>query len=551
MPLTTFAAQPNFMFSNLKRSQKLAALSKQKFDLLIVGGGITGVGIALDAVARGMTVALVEKQDFAAGTSSRSTKLVHGGLRYLKQLDFELVREVGRERAIVFRNAPHLVYPEKMVLPIVQGGSLGRLSTSFALRFYEWLAQVPKEDQRKMYGKQDALREEPLLKSSDLKGAAIYSEYRTDDARLVMEVAKTATEKGAFLLNHCELLDFAYKEGKVIGATVKDQIAGTKVLINADQVVNATGPWVDNLRSLERPVSGKRLHLTKGIHLVFERERIPLRHSIYFDVGDGRMVFAVTRDSSTYVGTTDTNYNGPLERPAILDSEVEYLLNAANRMLNIPALSRKDVRSSWAGLRPLIHEDGKSPSELSRKDEVFKSDSGLISIAGGKLTGYRMMAKRTVDLVCSRMKNDDRPSVQCTTDQIKLSGSDFNSIEDLLAKAELKSIPMEQAQALVRKYGSNIEHILNYLDRFTAAFPLTTAIQLAELTYCVEHEMVAELSDFLIRRTGNLYFNRESTLKNLEILNDHLASLFNWDDERKELSLEHCRQEYQAVLDFR
>ncbi|MEM6725751.1 MAG: glycerol-3-phosphate dehydrogenase/oxidase, partial [Bacteroidota bacterium] len=284
--------------SALSRQERIQQLQKETFDILVIGGGITGAGIALDAAARGLRTALVEKEDFAWGTSSRSTKLVHGGLRYLKQLEIALVREVGLERAIVHQNAQHIVLPERMLLPIVEGGTLGKYSSSIGLKVYDWLAGVDRTEQRKMLSKKETLKAEPLLKEEGLKGGGIYYEYRTDDARLTIEVLKTAAEYGALPLNHAKAKGLLYDEqGQVHGAQIHDEIGTTEFEIQAKIVINAAGPWVDELRQLDKEgVSGKRLHLTKGIHLVVAKEKLPIQQAVYFDVEeDNRMIFAVPR----------------------------------------------------------------------------------------------------------------------------------------------------------------------------------------------------------------------------------------------------------------
>ena len=255
-----------------------------------------------------MKVALIEKNDFASGTSSKSTKLIHGGLRYLKQFDFWLVKEVGSERAIVHNIAPHLVIPEKMVLPLIKNGTYSSWLTSIGLKIYDILASVEGDDKRKMLTKEEAYKIEPLLPKDILEGAGYYAEYRTDDARLTMEVLKTALNYDTTALNYCKAVEFIYNEEKVRGAKVIDEITGNKFNIKAKYVINATGPWVDNLRQINKSKTGKRLHLTKGVHLVFPREKLPVKHAIYFDIPDGRMMFAIPRGKTTYVGTTDTNY---------------------------------------------------------------------------------------------------------------------------------------------------------------------------------------------------------------------------------------------------
>ena len=251
-------------FSNLDRSKTIKTLKSKEFDLVVIGGGITGAGIALDASSRGMKVALVEKGDFASGTSSKSTKLIHGGLRYLKQFDFWLVKEVGSERAIVHKLAPHLVLPEKMLLPLIEGGSYGKWLTSIGLKVYDILAQVSGDDKRQMLEKKEAMKLEPLLPKKILNGAGYYAEYRTDDARLTIENIKTSLQFGTLALNYARVDDFVYEEGRVAGVEVRDTISDESFSIKSKYVISAAGPWVDELRSTNNSKKGKRLHLTKG-----------------------------------------------------------------------------------------------------------------------------------------------------------------------------------------------------------------------------------------------------------------------------------------------
>jgi len=419
-------------FSYFNRENITKELQSTEFDLLIIGGGITGAGIALDAASRGMKVALIEKNDFASGTSSKSTKLIHGGLRYLKQFDFWLVKEVGTERAIVHDLAPHLVVPEKMILPLIEGGTYGEWLTSIGLKVYDILASVEGEDKRKMLDKEEALEKEPLLPESILNGAGYYAEYRTDDARLTIEVLKTALDYDAKIINYTEASQFIYEDNRVVGATVKDNLSNETFNIKAKYVVNATGPWVDDLRQTNHSKTGRRLHLTKGVHLVVAHEKLPVKQSVYFDVPDGRMMFAIPRGKVTYFGTTDTNYQKDKNNVTTNLVDATYLISAVNNMFPEISLTLNDIQSSWAGLRPLIHEEGKSASELSRKDEIFVSDTELISIAGGKLTGYRKMAERIVDLVAKKYKRRfDKEFDEIKTKEIALSGGTFQNYQEV------------------------------------------------------------------------------------------------------------------------
>ncbi len=538
------------MFSASDRPAIIRHLQKKTTDILIIGGGITGVGIALDAIGRGLSVALIEKQDFAAGTSSRSTKLIHGGLRYLKQLEFALVREVGHERQTVYHNAPHLVIAEKLLLPITENGSMGEYAASLGIYVYDWLAGVKRKERRLMLSEVEALKKEPLLKAEGLEAAALYWEYRSDDARLVIEVAKTAAADGALLLNYCRFNEFLYKDGQVSGVKATDLCGNTAMRIKARKTINAAGPWVDAVRAKDDKVKGKKLHLTKGVHLVFDHKRFPLKQSVYFDVSDGRMVFAIVRDGCTYVGTTDTDHTEGIERPRVTKADVDYLLNAVNSAFNVESLTTNDIRSTWAGLRPLIHEDGKAPSELSRKDEIFISDNGLISIAGGKLTGYRKMAERTVDLALKQLHEESSVRfVLSRTSHKKLSGGLIHSLQAFLLEAGKSEFNKKQLGRLFHRYGSNSSEILDNVD--SGEKDRTFALIKAELQYCVSNEMILGLSDFLIRRTGRLYFEKAIADKYAAVLNTELARLLDLSKEKAQTSLDTYMRESAEVLNFR
>ncbi|MGG1596190.1 glycerol-3-phosphate dehydrogenase/oxidase [Paenibacillus naphthalenovorans] len=536
-------------FSSLKRNDIQLELARETYDMLVIGGGITGAGIALDGAVRGLKVALIEMQDFAAGTSSRSTKLVHGGLRYLKQGEVKLVREVGRERAIVYENARHVVIPEWMLMPIIKGGTYGKLATSVGLYVYDWLAGVKREERRKMLSKSETIAKEPLLWQDKLLAGGYYVEYRTDDARLTIEIMKAAVSRGVKAVNYTKAAQFLYENGKVVGVKAEDRNSGQTFEIRASKIVNAAGPWVDKLRELDQSKQGKRLHLTKGVHIVVDQSRFPLRQTIYFDTPDGRMVFAVTRDGKTYIGTTDTDYEGNLEHPRMTKADLTYLLDAANYMFPSIGLTEADVEASWAGLRPLIHEDGKSPSELSRKDEIFLSPSGLITIAGGKLTGYRKMAERVIDLVAEQLnKETGRTFPGCSTDQIKLSGGDFpEGFDAFTAKWTQHGIHQglseKRAAALVRRYGSNVPSVYAKFDSLreaSAAYGMEIDA-LASLIYGIEEEMVTRPLDFLNRRTGAVNFDHQSAERWLEPTVRFMRDTFHWDEETALLYLKEAR----------
>ncbi len=527
----------NIKFSNLDRAKTVDKLATSVFDLVVIGGGITGGGIALDAASRGLKVALVEKNDFASGTSSKSTKLIHGGLRYLKQFDFWLVKEVGSERAIVHKLAPHLVLPEKMLLPLIENGSYGKWLTSIGLKVYDILAQVTGDDKRKMLEKKEALKLEPLLPKKILKGAGYYAEYRTDDARLTIENIKTSLHFGATALNYASVQDFQYTDEKISGVRIMDEVSGEDFTIKTKYVISAAGPWVDELRSVNNSKKGKRLHLTKGVHLVFPKEKLPVKQSVYFDIPDGRMMFAIPRGKVTYVGTTDTNFNLDKDKVRTDLADAIYLLSAVNNMFPKINLEMEDIISSWAGLRPLIHEEGKSASELSRKDEIFTSDTGLISIAGGKLTGYRKMAERVVDRITKKLEEEGTVLKECHTDEIFLCGNvdfkKFKHVKKYIAEIynRIKSDGFTEYDAwfLVTNYGKQTEIILETYASLKDTDKYERMAK-AELRFGVDYEMVLNPMDFFIRRTGRMYFDIESVRSLMEPILEEFKKIYKVDD---------------------
>jgi len=548
---TRLKAEKPIRFSILDRKRQLKRIKKSTFDLLVIGGGVTGSGIALDAASRGLSVCLIEKNDFASGTSNKSTKLIHGGLRYLKQMEIALVKESGSERAIVHKLAPHLVVPEKMLLPLVEGGTYGKIMTSIGLKIYDFLADVEGDDQRKMLSKEETLKKEPLLDDNVVIGGGYYAEYRTDDARLTVEVLKNASKFGTVCINYCEMTDLGYDDkGKINSVICLDHNSGKTNKISARSFVSATGPWVDNIRKKDKSLSKKKLHLTKGVHLVFPKEKLPVKQSVYFDVPDGRMIFAIPRGRVTYVGTTDTNYTGSLDRVVATKEDANYLLKAINNTFPDIELTINDIESNWAGLRPLIHEDGKDPSELSRKDETFVSDSGLISIAGGKLTGYRRMAHRVMERVFEQMPEKHRKTFKKSqTDHLYLVEPTLNNSEEVeeyqieVAK-KLDELGVEDhfyAWYLVSHYGKQTETILNKVNYFIDEDVLNRLIR-AELWFSIHYEMTNSITDFFVRRTSRLYFDIASIMLYSETVIEDCANYLNWDDvrikkERKNLGI--------------
>lgn len=544
-------------FSSLKRNEIVTKLQENEFDLLIIGGGITGAGIALDAASRGMKTALLEMQDFAAGTSSRSSKMVHGGLRYLKKYEVKIVSQTGRERAIVRENGPHITTPEWMILPIYKNADYGMFMTSIGLRVYDFLAGVKKEERNSMFKREKILEMEPKFKKDGLVGGGMFVEYRSDDARLTIEVMKEAASLGATVMNYIKVTDFIYQDGKAVGVTAIDQLNGRVSEIRAKKIVNAAGPWVDTLREKDHSLNDKKMHITKGIHLVFDQSVFPLNQAVYFDTPDGRMILMIPRDGKTYVGTTDTEYKGDLKHPKMTQSDIDYVLGMIHYIFPELPLQASDIESSWAGVRPLIHQSGKGASEISRKDEIWEAESGVMTIAGGKLTGYRKMAEHIVDLVVSKFQQECGVTFSpCQTKNMPISGGHVGGSQRFPAFLEEKvklgvslGLRKERAHSLVHKYGSNIDRLYDFMQQHkkeAESYDLPVDIY-AQVLYSIQAELAYTPIDFFWRRTGALLFDVQWVKKWQTPVMNMMCDVLNWNEEQKERFLAEFDQHLRDI----
>ncbi|MER1956586.1 MAG: FAD-dependent oxidoreductase [Solibacillus sp.] len=540
------------IFSAASRKERNSALKEETLDLFVIGGGITGAGIALDAVTRGLNVGLAEMQDFAAGTSSRSTKLVHGGLRYLKQFEIKEVAELGRERAIVYENGPHVTTPVWMLLPFHKGGTFGSISTSVGLKIYDILAGVKRDERRFMLSAEETSEREPLVKQDGLLGGGIYVEYRTDDARLTIEVIKAAVARGAIAQNYLKVVGIKVGKLAFMEVTVEDQLTGEVYVVMAKKVVNATGPWVDDVRKLNGALGDKHLILSKGVHLVFDAADFPLKQAIYFDTEDGRMIFAIPRDGKTYVGTTDTFYEGDPKDITITADDRTYLLDAIRFMFPSLHLTEAHIESGWAGVRPLIHEQGKEPSEISRKDEIWQTDDGLITIAGGKLTGYRKMAEKIIDIVVEQLNKEFGTQFGSSiTKRLPISGGDISGskffgdfVEKRTKLGQQYGLTAEESQFVARFYGTNVDEIFDYVSKANGSLP---PIVYGQLYYAMNEEAASTPLDFFVRRTGALYFNIDFVKQHKKLVIDEMEQYLNWTTEQKLKYTEQLEMEIRQV----
>jgi glycerol-3-phosphate dehydrogenase len=468
------------------------------FDLLVVGGGITGAGIALDAASRGLSVALVERLDFASGTSSKSSKLVHGGLRYLEQREFGLMREACTERDLLRRLAPHLVEPIPFVLPVAHRSA--RAKFGVGLWAYDALASFRNLKIHKHLDGPEVEKLVPPMPPGKLRGGYVFYDCRSDDVRLVMENIVQAVRYGAIVANYAVVRDLA-STASGCEATIEDSSTSDVFTVHAKRVVVAAGVWADRVEAIARADAHPRLRPSKGVHLTFSRDRFPLAEAAAFipDLERRRMLFVIPWLDVVLVGTTDTAYEGSLDRPTVTDEDRNYCIDAINKVFRL-GLTSADVAGAYAGLRPLIAGKRDSTADLSRRHAVYEIAPNVIGITGGKLTTYRKMAKDAVDLVA----NDLGGASRCRTKWIKLGCSNLKQLRAAVARrARHLGVSPASADNLVRCYGDRALDVLTVAeneDLRQALVPGHAPIA-AEALYCAEAEMAHNLSDLLSRRT--------------------------------------------------
>ena len=532
----------------------------EEADLVVVGAGVTGAGIARDAARRGLRVVLLEQNDIAYGTSSRSSKLIHGGLRYLETYEFSLVFESVSERRVVMDLAPHLVNPMAFLFPVYQGSRKSLRMISAGMWLYDGLALFRSPKRHRTLNPSEVAKEEPLLKQEGLQGAPLYYDCSTDDARLTLETVIDATQNGAVVATWARV-DALVKndQGRIAGVVVKNARDGSLKEVNAHAVINATGPWTDEVLAMSGPRKGKLLRPTKGVHIVVDREKLPVEHAVVlFHPDDNRVLFALPWGDRTYVGTTDTDYDGvPGEEAATLE-DIDYLIAAPNHSFPTSQITRGDVVSTWAGLRPLIAPEPEvgemAESQVSREHQIVIGEDGLITIAGGKLTTYRKMAQECVDvavnlLTLSGKLPEDLQSGETT--KVPLPGGVGWPEDDDHAKVAVElaevcdcDISAAVARHLVDTYGMRALE----LAKMCAADPsLTEPIVpgrveiMAQVDFGVKEELAASVSDIMTRRTQIFFRDFEQGLGSVEKVATRMAHLIGWSDEEKQKSVDEYK----------
>jgi glycerol-3-phosphate dehydrogenase len=532
------------------RAQALQRLQTEELDILVIGAGVTGAGCALDAVTRGLRVGLVEARDFAAGTSSRSTKLFHGGLRYLEQLNFRLVFEALKERKLALEKlCPHLAKPVQFIYPLQRRG-IDRAYAGLGIGVYDVMGAgrgVPHH--MRHLGRRKTLELFPSADRSALTGAITFYEGQVDDARHTMMIARTAARYGALLASSTRVTGFLREQGRIVGVHARDLESGAELTIRAKQVINAAGVWIDEIQQMVGGRGQFRVRASKGVHLLVPRDRINSGAGLITRTAKS-LLFIIPWGSHWIIGTTDTDWNLDLAHPAASQADIDYLLGEANALL-ADKLAREDVVGVYAGLRPLLSGESDSTSKLSREHAVASPVPGLVMVAGGKYTTYRVMAKDAVD---AAVHASGQQVSECRTEDVPIIGADgylgyWNARDQMAARWGLRTAQVEH---LLNRYGSLIEELLELIDdRPDLKEPLSSAPEYlkVEALYAVTHEGALHLDDILARRTRISIETWDRGVSAAEEVAHLVAPALGWDDATIAREIDHYRKRVEAERD--
>lgn len=538
------------------RGALIERLGSETFDLVVIGGGITGAWIALDAAMRGLSVGLVEQGDFASGSSSRSSRFVHGGLRYLRYRHFSLVRESLRERGLLLRLAPHLVRPFPFLLPVYKGSGDSALLFRIGLTGYDLLAGRLRVGRHRALSRRQLMQEEPALRTDGLQSGLRYCDAVANDSRLTLAVLLGAIERGAAAANYVKAISWEIAGGRVAAVNCREMTTGAELTVRGRVIVSAAGPWTDELRSLSGASS--ILRPTKGVHIVVPRERLHTESIIAF-VWQGRPLFVVPAGRHTYMGTTDTDWQGDPDGVVADAEDVAYLIEAANAYFD-RGLTAADVTAAWAGVRPLVADEGSpTPSDVSRDYEILEETPGVYAICGGKLTSGRSMAKALVDRVIEREgRHFATKPARCRTASVLLPGAiaDFGryrkrAVADLM---EGWGMPEESAAHLVDTYGTHHVRVLGAAGRdpsLLASVADGSPQLLVEAAHSAAREMVVTLEDFMRRRSDLMLFGPALDDAAVSSVSGVLARSLDWDDAEERRQTEAYERSAARMVAFR
>ncbi len=528
-------------------------LSARRFDLLVVGGGATGAGIAREAALRGLSVALVERGDFGSGTSSKSSRLIHGGLRYLEHGRFAMVRESLAERGVLLRTAPHIVRQLGFLFPAYRGDRVPRWKTALGLTVYDLLALGGNVRRHRAMSKRGVLDHEPLLKDQGLAGGALYWDAQCDDARLTLATVRSAAAHGAVVANYTCVTAFELENGRIAGAILEDQLTGAQGTVLARAVVNAAGPWVDVVRRLEDPGAAPTLGPTRGSHVMVPRSRIGHHHAITFlSPIDGRVMFVLPWGDRSYLGTTDTESAESADHVTPTEADMLYLLRSVNALFPAARLGLEDVSFSWAGLRPLINSAASTPASRTREHLISVGPRGLISIAGGKLTTYRRMAIDTLRRVNQilRLPAIDPDPMKSRSATEPLPGGDAFKVDALFARGVARGLSEPIVAHLVGQYGSEVPILYDVTSEWPhlkePVHPYHGAVG-AEVVHAVRTEYARRLDDVLFRRLSIAHETPDAGLAAVETVSRLMGKELGWDDTRRREESERYRELARAI----
>jgi glycerol-3-phosphate dehydrogenase len=539
-------AKPEASPSMKTRSQALENVTLREFDMVVIGGGIVGAGIAQNAASRGLSVLVIEKEDFASGTSSKTTKLIHGGLRYLEQFHLHLTRELCQERALLESLAPHMVRDFSFILPLTKRDPLFGLKAQLGLTLYDLLAWSTTNKRHQKIDLREMLEAAPSLSPKVVTGGLRFHDCITDDSRLVIEVLKSAVTEGADVVNYLEVTGFQAENNRVTAVECHDRYSGKELIIKCKSCVNAAGVWSDKLLKKLDDTWRPTVSPAKGVHIMVPPSAFETNSALFLPTVDHRYVFVVPWQRALMIGTTDTGYSGKIDNPLPVQDEIDYLLDVVNRYSEPNKLNRSDVIASWAGLRPLVGgatTDSSSTSNLSREHLIFEGPGGIVGLIGGKLTNYRLMAGQVVDKILEKIPMGT--GKQANTRRLMLGGwldkNDFLAqTASIASKARRLSIEPSTLDHLIASYGRDANLVVDIVERDPSLnkricpdFPNI----MAEIPYCVANEMAVSLEDLLFRRMRLAMVHQHQTLEAAPRVAKLMQSLLDWDDARTNLEL--------------
>lgn len=528
------------------RRATLEQLATTDYDVLVIGGGVTGAGTALDATTRGLRVGLVEMRDWAAGTSSRSGKLIHGGLRYLEQLNFRLVREALKERALMLQKlCPHLTRPIQFIYPI-QHRVWERPYMGAGLVLYDTIGGAGAVPRHRHLSRTSMNRLAPDLDTSHLAGAITFYDVQMDDARHTVELVRTAAEAGADVASGVKVLDVVKENGAVVGVVAADLESGQTFTIRAKRVINATGAWADGLQDRAGGSPSFRVTASKGVHILVPRDRIDSQISMFVRAEDS-VLFVRTWGRHWLIGTTDTAWHGDLDHPAATSEDIQYLLRNLNRVLRTP-LTVDDIDGVFVGLRPLVSGRPGATSKLSREHAVETTVPGFTTIVGGKYTTYRIMAEDVLDEALQGLSTPHGP---CVTDNVPLLGARGLQAQrpELARRGAALGLASADIEHLIGRYGVLTDEVLDAIEGdagLTEQIPDSGGYLRAEAAYAVSHEGALHIDDVMTRRTHIAILTPDRGLSCVDEVADIIAPLLGWTDEQRQAEVQHYRDRVEA-----